>query len=72
MKRPMSYTCAYWNGASTLDQAQENKFNLVMRKLQLEPRMKVADLGMGWGTAAAYMHDHGKVDVVASRLLRAT
>ncbi|CAK0834174.1 unnamed protein product, partial [Prorocentrum cordatum] len=30
--------------------------------------MKVADLGMGWGTAAAYMHEHGKLDVTGVSL----
>jgi cyclopropane-fatty-acyl-phospholipid synthase len=56
----MSYTCAYWKDAKNLDEAQTNKFNLIFRKLELEPGMKVADLGMGWGTAAAYMHANGK------------
>merc|ERR1719221_1648873 len=64
----MSYTCAYWKGAKNLDEAQTNKFNLIFRKLQLEPGMKVADLGMGWGTAAAYMHEHGKVQVTGVSL----
>lgn len=64
----MSYTCAYWKGAESLDQAQTNKFNLIMRKLELEPGMKVADLGMGWGTAAAYVHEHGKADVTGVSL----
>jgi len=64
----MSYTCAYWKGAKNLDEAQTNKFNLILRKLQLSPGMKVADLGMGWGTAAAYMHQHGNVDVTGVSL----
>jgi len=64
----MSYTCAYWKDATTLEQAQTNKFDLIMRKLELEPGMKVADLGMGWGTAAAYMHEHGNVDVTGVSL----
>jgi cyclopropane-fatty-acyl-phospholipid synthase len=64
----MSYTCAYWKDAENLDQAQEAKFNLIMRKLELQPGMKVADLGMGWGTAAAYMHKHGKVNVTGVSL----
>jgi len=55
----MSYTCAYWKNASNLDQAQQNKFNLIYRKLEASPGMKVVDLGMGWGTAAAYMNDNG-------------
>jgi|EP00927_Polykrikos_kofoidii_P049004 cyclopropane-fatty-acyl-phospholipid synthase len=64
----MSYTCAYWKGAETLDQAQTNKFDLIRRKLELSPGMKVADLGMGWGTAAAYMYKHGQVKVTGVSL----
>lgn len=64
----MSYTCAYWKGANNLDQAQTNKLDLVHRKLELQPGMKVVDLGMGWGTAAAYMNEFGKVDVTGVSL----
>lgn len=64
----MSYTCAYWKDAKNLDEAQINKFNLIYRKLELSPGMKVADLGMGWGTAAAYMHKHGNVTVTGVSL----
>jgi cyclopropane-fatty-acyl-phospholipid synthase len=64
----MSYTCAYWKGADNLTQAQTNKFDLIKRKLELEEGMEVADLGMGWGTAAAYMHEHGKVKVTGVSL----
>lgn len=64
----MSYTCAYWRGAKNLDEAQTNKFNLIMRKLELKKGMNVADLGMGWGTAAAYVHQHGGVNVTGVSL----
>mmetsp|Transcript_41448 Transcript_41448/g.81979 ORF Transcript_41448/g.81979 Transcript_41448/m.81979 type:complete len:413 (-) Transcript_41448:101-1339(-) len=64
----MSYTCAYWRGANNLDEAQTNKFNLIMRKLELTEGMNVVDLGMGWGTAAAYMHQHGRVNVTGVSL----
>jgi len=66
--KTMSYTCAYWKGANTLEEAQKNKFDLIFRKLETTPGMKVADLGMGWGTAAAYMHEHGDVDVTGVSL----
>lgn len=46
----MTYTCAYWKNASTLDQAQEHKLDLVCRKLQLAPGMRVLDIGCGWGS----------------------
>jgi cyclopropane-fatty-acyl-phospholipid synthase len=51
----MQYTCAYWKDATTLDQAQENKLNLICRKLRLEPGMSVLDLGGGFGGLAHFM-----------------
>ena len=46
----MAYTCAVFPSAdSTLDQAQEEKFDLVCRKLDLKPGMRVLDVGCGWG-----------------------
>lgn len=50
----MIYSCAYWQDAETLDQAQENKLDLIARKLQFEPGMKVLDIGCGWGGALHY------------------
>ena len=51
----MAYTCGYWgNGACDLDEAQEAKLDLVCRKIELEPGMKVLDLGCGWGCFAKY------------------
>jgi cyclopropane-fatty-acyl-phospholipid synthase len=48
------YSCAYWESASTLDQAQEAKLNLVCRKLNLQPGMRVLDIGCGWGGTARF------------------
>jgi cyclopropane-fatty-acyl-phospholipid synthase len=63
----MSYTCAYWKNAKNLDEAQFAKFDLILRKLQIPEgsTMKIADLGMGWGTLANYVHKNapGKVSV---------
>jgi cyclopropane-fatty-acyl-phospholipid synthase len=50
----MVYTCAYWNESSTLAQAQEDKLELICRKLQLEPGMTVLDIGCGWGSFLKY------------------
>jgi cyclopropane-fatty-acyl-phospholipid synthase len=54
----MIYSCAYWEDAETLDQAQANKLDLVARKLQLEPGMRVLDIGCGWGGALNYFADN--------------
>ena len=46
----MAYTCAVFPTAdATLEQAQEEKFDLVCRKLDLKPGMRVLDVGCGWG-----------------------
>ena len=50
----MIYSCAYWRNATTLEQAQEHKLDLVCRKLGLQPGMRVLDIGCGWGGAAQF------------------
>ena len=51
----MIYSCAYWKEAKDLDDAQEAKLELVAHKLQLEPGMRVLDIGCGWGGALTYL-----------------
>ena len=60
----MNYSCAYWKEAQTLDEAQESKMELICRKLQLQPGMRVLDIGCGWGGLAGYMAKKYKVKVV--------
>jgi cyclopropane-fatty-acyl-phospholipid synthase len=50
----MIYSCAYWQGAKNLDQAQENKLDLICRKLQLKKGMQLLDIGCGWGGFAQF------------------
>ncbi|HEV7655140.1 MAG TPA: class I SAM-dependent methyltransferase [Mycobacteriales bacterium] len=46
----MTYTCAcYPREDSTLEEAQEHKYDLVARKLGLTPGMRLLDVGCGWG-----------------------
>jgi cyclopropane-fatty-acyl-phospholipid synthase len=52
LDRRMTYSCAYWDGASDLDAAQEAKLDLVCRKVGLAPGMRVLDIGSGWGSFA--------------------
>jgi cyclopropane-fatty-acyl-phospholipid synthase len=60
LDRWLNYSCAYWHGASDLDQAQEAKLDLVCRKLGLKPGMTVLDIGCGWGGFAKFAaRNHG-------------
>ena len=49
----MVYSCGYWRRADTLE-AQEAKLDLIYRKPQMEPGMRVLDVGCGWGGLAEY------------------
>ena len=48
------YTCGYWKNATTLDEAQEAKLDLVCRKLSLQAGQRVLDIGCGWGSFAKF------------------
>lgn len=54
LDKRMVYTCGYWKDATTLDEAQEAKLDLVARKLQLKPGDRVLDIGCGWGSFLIY------------------
>lgn len=45
----MAYSCGYWADATTLEDAQAAKLDLICRKLQLAPGMTMLDIGCGWG-----------------------
>jgi cyclopropane-fatty-acyl-phospholipid synthase len=54
LDRRLNYTCAYWKNATTLDEAQEAKLDLVCRKIGLKAGMTVLELGCGWGSFAKF------------------
>lgn len=60
----MSYSCAYWQNAETLEQAQTAKLDLICRKLDLKPGMKVLEIGCGWGGWAHHAAKNYGVEVV--------
>ncbi len=64
LDRRMLYSCGYWKNATTLDEAQEAKLELVCRKLRLAPGTRVLDIGCGWGGAARFVAERYHVDVV--------
>jgi len=50
-KEHRQYSCAYWKSPDeTLEQAQQNKINHIIKKLNLRPGYKVLDIGCGWGS----------------------
>lgn len=59
----MCYSCGYWKDASDLHQAQRAKLDLVARKLQIEPGMRVLDIGCGWGSFAEHAARHYQAEV---------
>ncbi len=51
----MTYSCAIFSrGAETLEQAQEEKLEMVCTKLALEPGERLLDIGCGWGSFATH------------------
>jgi cyclopropane-fatty-acyl-phospholipid synthase len=60
----MAYSCAYWAKASTLADAQLAKYDLICRKLQLQPGEHLLDIGCGWGGLARYAAEHYGVRVL--------
>ena len=64
----LAYSCAYWRNvdgveASSLFEAQQNKLDLICRKMELQPGMKVLDIGCGWGSFLEFAAQHYGVEV---------
>ena len=63
------YTCAYFpHGDETIEEAQRAKEQLVAAKLLLEPGMKVAELGCGWGALGLRLAREWDIDVTGVTL----
>lgn len=61
----MTYSCAVWASSdSTLEAAQTAKNDLVCRKLDLQPGMRLLDVGCGWGGMAMHAARHYGVRAV--------
>ncbi|HUR52352.1 MAG TPA: cyclopropane-fatty-acyl-phospholipid synthase family protein, partial [Mycobacteriales bacterium] len=67
----MAYTCAVFpTGEASLEQAQFAKFDLVCRKLDLQPGMRLLDVGCGWGGMVRHAARHYGVQALGVTLSR--
>ncbi|MFT6834616.1 MAG: cyclopropane-fatty-acyl-phospholipid synthase [Francisellaceae bacterium] len=60
----LNYSCGYWKNASNLEEAQQNKLDLICRKMYLKPGMRILDVGCGWGSFARFSAKNYGVEVV--------
>lgn len=62
----MAYTCARFEHENqSLEDAQRSKFDLVCRKLELQPDHRLLDIGCGWGGLAMHAAENFGARVVA-------
>lgn len=67
----MTYTCAVFpDQSASLEEAQFEKYDLVCRKLGLQPGMRLLDVGSGWGGMVRHAATHYGVEVVGVTLSR--
>ena len=63
------YSCGYFkNENDTLEQAQKNKIDHIIKKLNLKPNQKVLDIGSGWGSLAIEIAKQSKCEVTGITL----
>jgi cyclopropane-fatty-acyl-phospholipid synthase len=64
LDKRMNYSCAYWKDTDNLEKAQEDKLELICRKILLEPGMRILDIGCGWGAFGKYAAEKYKAEIV--------
>ena len=70
-KEHRQYSCAYWKSPSeTLEEAQQNKINHIIKKLNLLPGQKVLDIGCGWGSMCFAIAKQSECEVTGVTLSR--
>jgi cyclopropane-fatty-acyl-phospholipid synthase len=71
LDRHMVYSCAYFHTSDDdLDTAQEQKLDIICRKLRLKPGQRLLDIGCGWGGLVMYAAQHYGVDAKGITLSR--
>lgn len=67
----MTYTCAvYPSRESSLEEAQHEKYDLIARKLDLQPGQRLLDVGCGWGGMVRHAAKHYGVKALGVTLSR--
>jgi cyclopropane-fatty-acyl-phospholipid synthase len=63
------YSCAYFkNKNNSLETAQNNKIQHIIKKLNIKPNQKVLDIGCGWGSLAIDIAKTSKCEVTGITL----
>jgi cyclopropane-fatty-acyl-phospholipid synthase len=63
------YSCAYFkNKNDSLETAQNNKIQHIIKKLNIKPNQKVLDIGCGWGSLAIDIAKTSKCEVTGITL----
>ena len=63
------YSCAYFKKETdSLETAQNNKIDHIIKKLNLKPNQKVLDIGSGWGTLAIEIAKKSQCEVLGITL----
>jgi cyclopropane-fatty-acyl-phospholipid synthase len=67
----LTYSCAVWSDDTTsIEAAQAAKHELICRKLDLQPGMRLLDIGCGWGGMLLHAAEHHGVRAVGVTLSR--
>jgi cyclopropane-fatty-acyl-phospholipid synthase len=64
----MAYSCAWWDGADALADAQDAKLELICRKLDLKAGQRLLDMGCGWGSLTVHAARDHRAQVTAVTL----
>jgi len=68
-KKHRQYSCAYFiKDDESLEEAQQNKINHIIKKLNLKPGLKVLDIGCGWGGMAFEIAKQSQCEVTGISL----
>ena len=70
LDKGMNYSCAYWENARNLEEAQRDKLELICRKLYIKPGMHVLDVGCGWSAFGKYAAEKYDVQVTGVTVSR--